>query len=225
MRGYQLVARTPGVNVDQVRELTRRSPSHGAMLDTQTAAESMISFPLGDQQIAVGRTMHGLPEYSGRGGRQTVTQYLIVTREHLAGFENNIWNFWLVARSHGLLQWNPDYRSGLNPLPMVDHWGLGEGLVSRFTQFKCVQSAIDLLNHGRRVAVTGLDDPAAVLHSILASIPAARRLEISFSTSLRPSIERPFRLQLLPDVDLDIRVDLSSDQVAVVRNQENGIPA
>ncbi len=225
MLGYQLVARSAGITNEQARELTRWSPSHGAILDPRMDAQCLIAFPMGGERIAIGRTMYGLPEYSGRGGNQTVTQYLITTRQHLAGYQNNVWKFWLVARSHGLLQWNPDYRRGLPSPVMMARWAAADGSVRSRAMPQVIRAAAGKLLAGRRVAVTDVDHAETFLREILQLIPVEQRLEISLSSGLRPSVDRPFTLQLLPAVDLEFRAELSSDQVAIVRNSEIPIMA
>lgn len=217
MLGYQLVARSPGVSHEQARELTRWSPSHGSIMDPAVDTQCLIGFSFADH-VAIGRSIYGLPEYSGRGGLQTVTQYLITTRQHLAGYGNDLWRFWMVARSHGLLQWNPDYQRGLSSPVMMKQWAGVDSPVPARARPQVVREAVSILLTGRRVAITGTDEPEPLVREILAAIPCQQRLEISVGYGLRPSVERPLRLQLFPDVDLDLRSRLSTEQVVVIRD-------
>jgi hypothetical protein len=57
------------------------------------------------------------------------------------------------------------------------------------------------LNRGQRVALIGIEDPAATLHVILRRMHRAARPDFSFTTGLRPTVRRPFRLHFLPTGD------------------------
>ncbi len=217
-RGYQLVARSTGVNSDIAREISQWSPSHGAILSTERNAHCVSFFPVTPDKIAIGRTVYGLPEYSGRGGLQVYTHYLIVKREHLAGFDNDAWKLWTVARSQGLMQWAPRQDSSLPTLSLIDHWALVDAPQRHFDRSELVSSVRDSLASGRRVAVIDPERPFELLKHIFAAVAPESRLDVSFGVGLKPSVERPFKLQIIPKVDLDIRTTLSSEQVAIVQN-------
>ncbi len=216
VRGYQIIARSPGVTRDIARELVRWSPSHQAILSAELNAQCVMCFPVSDRCVAIGRTVYGLPEYSGRGGRETSTRWLVTTREHLEGFANNAWNLWQAARSQGYLQWSAGDPEVLPALPLIAQWGLANAPLTRRYSVEFVESSARLLNDGRRVAVIGAGECEEILAGVLARLPEARCGEISFGTGLRPSVARPFDLQVLPEVDRDVCAELSADRVALV---------
>jgi hypothetical protein len=217
-RGYQIVARSPGITHDVARELVRWAPSHQSILSQQLDAECTMAFPVDAQRIAIGRTIHGLPEYSGRGGRQTTTRFLVTSAEHLAGFEGNAWCLWLAARAQGYLQLGYDTGMRLSPLPLVAKWSVARAPLPRMHDREAIEAAARLLQDGRRVAIVGAWDEEAALRGVLDLLDAPRRARLSFATGLQPAVERPFDLQVLPDVDRDVCVDLSADRVALVRS-------
>ena len=107
LRGYQIVAKSEGIDDRIAHQLVQWSPSHGGLLSHATKATGLFFFQLNEHQLAFGRSLYGTPEYSGRGGLQTVTNYLITHRKHLAGYCNDPWAFSLLARSEGWLRYDP----------------------------------------------------------------------------------------------------------------------
>jgi hypothetical protein len=216
MRGYQLVARSAGVNGAIAREITAWSPSHGSILGSANHAHGLSFFRTSSSKFVIGRTVYGLPEYSGRGGLQSWTRYLVISREHLTGFDNNICKFLTVARSQGLLHWTPRYPSVLPSLDMVSHWALADSPRCEMEYPQTVAAVRESLAIGRRVAIVEADKPVSLLREIFASVQPEMRLELSFGLGLRPSIQRPFLLQLFGKIDRNIRAALSSEQVTVI---------
>lgn len=219
MRGYQLVARSTGITGDIARELTQWSPSHGAILDSARNAQCMCFFPVSPEKFAIGRTVYGLPEYSGRGGLQIYTHYLIVSREHLAGFDNNACKLWTVARSQGEMQWATSRNGRLPVLKLVDHWALADSSAGKSDRVEIVSSVRGLLATGRRVAVIEAWRPFDLLKDIVETIVPESRLDLSFGIGLKPSVERPFKLQIIPNADFEVRTALSSEQVTIAQNE------
>lgn len=220
-RGYQLAARSSGVNHDMVSELSRWSPSHGAILSTERNAHCAFWFPVSGEKIALGRTVYGLPEYSGRGGLQVHTHYLIIHREHLAGFDNDPWKFWTVVRSQGLMQWATRKDSVLPTLQLIDRWALVDTPNRPFERAELVSSVCESLALGLRVAVIENERPFEMLKQVFATVAPGSRLEVSFGIGLKPSVERPFKLQILPRIDRELRATLSSYHVEIVEDKRS----
>ena len=76
--GYHLVSRSRGVRAADAQALARWAPSHGALIMDGKNRTSVNFHPLPSGRFALSRTCAGPPEYSGRGGQQLYTHYLIV---------------------------------------------------------------------------------------------------------------------------------------------------
>lgn len=90
-QGYRLVAHSSGVSKDQVNCLTQWGPSHGSLLSDGLDFESLNYHPLGEEYVAISRTVYGGPEYSQRGSFQIFTRSILLKRELLAQYDNNPW--------------------------------------------------------------------------------------------------------------------------------------
>ena len=88
-QGYHLVAQSSGLDDQLARRLCTWGPSHASLMNDHPDAESLNFHPLTDDWFAVSRTVYGGPEYSGRGGLQVFTQFLLLRREQLARYENH----------------------------------------------------------------------------------------------------------------------------------------
>ena len=88
-QGYQLTSRSPGISDADARELAVWGPSHDSLLEGHGATGSVNFNRLSSGAYAISRTTTGGAEYSGRGGAQVYTQFLVVSPELLARFANN----------------------------------------------------------------------------------------------------------------------------------------
>ncbi len=81
--GYHVVSRSRGVSEADARAVASWAPSNGALLIDDSNRVSVNFHPLPEGRFALTRTCEGLPEYSGRGGRQLYTHALIFTAAQL----------------------------------------------------------------------------------------------------------------------------------------------
>ena len=108
MQGYQLVARSAGIDRDLAQQLCRWSPSHGSICDKVIDQYVLSSFPLTEDRFAVARTVLGGPEYSGRGGTQVVTQLLVLREDQFARYQCNPFAVAHTAMTLGEMRFRPD---------------------------------------------------------------------------------------------------------------------
>ena len=211
MCGYHVVARSAGIGEEIAGRLFAWGPTHASLADPDWGASSLNFFPLIDPWFAVGRTVYGGPEYSNRGGRQIVTVSLVLSRQQLAGYDNNPLILARTARALGhlrLLAAVPER------LPTVD---LPDCSASCPEPTRCpervpdplVESILERLRSGRRAAAIGVPEPLPVLEKVFLWTSLPDRLALSFTTGLKPSQHRPFRLHFLPD-DEAIRRQLAT---------------
>lgn len=218
MKGYQLVSRSRGIDRCLAQQLCRWAPSHASLWGDQPHAWSLNYFPAGDDWVAITRTLYGGPEYSDRGGTRVVTAMLAVRAQQLAGYQYNPVSLARTAMALGQL------RLVIDPaecLPTV--------LLPDFPLLPSFQANTDGASPGgamaeirqrllddQRVAVEDVGDPVSALASLFESVPIHRRVELSFTTGLRPSAQRAFRLHILPSLDAATCRTLQSQGVLCV---------
>lgn len=224
MKGYQLVSRSAGIDRRLAQELCRWAPSHASLWDEERKRWSLNYFPAGDDWVAITRTLYGGPEYSSRGGMQVVTMMLAMRMEQFAlyGFNPLAVAKTALALGHLRLQIDAAERLPTITLPsrsiaacgagIDDRAGIGDGR----TAPPLLAQVLDLLRDDQRVAVAGIRDPIAAFDELVDLIPAAERIGVSFTTGLKPSIRRTFRLHFLPTSDLSLRRTLTSQGIRCV---------
>lgn len=84
MKGYQIIGKSPGVDATMSSAFCQWAPSHNS-IDVGSNhviqdAWGLSFFPLSEFHHSVARSVHGGPEYSGRGGFSVVTSALVMTQ-------------------------------------------------------------------------------------------------------------------------------------------------
>ncbi len=198
--GYQVVATSPGVSEEDVRELAIWGPSHGALLDGGPGAVSINFHPLPSGAHCVSRTVPSGWEYSGRGAR-IYTQCLIVPPEVLSRLANNPFAVIKAALAAGLIRVYDEVPPRLEPFrlagraSMVDTSLLSE-LAANLGE-KWMATLIQAALNSHTLALVGGPPPEHVVAGIFNCLPPRCRTEFSFSTGLRFSSRRPFRIVAL----------------------------
>lgn len=206
VQGYQLAARSDGVDDRLAQVLTKWGPSHAALCNPHPAADSYNFHAVSGDCFAISRTLYGGAEYSARGGWQLVTRYALVEPLHLREFDNDPISLMRLARSEGLFGLMPQFDARLpqlelpRPSPSVQ-WNVPprKGVAEN------VDEIIGRLERGERLAVTHCYNPLAILQHLIRRLPESHRLELSFTTGLKPTAHRPFRLHFLPGDSPDHR--------------------
>jgi hypothetical protein len=198
--GYHLVARSPGVTDAEAGALTTWSPSHGALIIDESNRISVNFHSLPGGRFALSRTCEGLAEYSGRGGRQLYTHTLIVDDKKLRQADNRPMTLYRDALALGLLRYRADPETHLRPVrlsstylaPDPSYWterAQALGITS-------LGSLLERLATGQNVALEYGGDRIQLAECLVALLPPETRPQISFATSLRPSVVRPYQLAL-----------------------------
>jgi hypothetical protein len=201
-RGYHLVAKSSGVAESIAQGLCRWSPSHGCLNADTIETESLSFFQPHPDWFAISRSLYGAPEFSQRGGMQIVTIHLVFHADQLARFENNPIACARIALSTGLLTLPLEMPRLLPPIDFP------EPRRQRESQ-SCARDEIqNLLCAGKPVALVGEIDPLARLDGLLQSTSFQERGQLSFTTGLKPSAQRPFRIQFFPSADKKLRNEL-----------------
>jgi hypothetical protein len=211
VRGYQLIARSSGIAADKAAELSMWSPSHNSLLAGEANAESLNYHPLKDASCVVSRTMYGGREFSQRSGLQVVTLLLVLTPEQFRRYENNAVVVARVARSLGHLRWQPasSWSPSLPPVELPD--GPASELSMGISNSPINKEVEAALYKNESIALL-TSVPGQRVESLIRSITIHRRSELSFTTGLKPTKQRPFRIHLMPaaSIDSEIRIKLDS---------------
>jgi len=218
--GYHVVARSAGITSENVTALNRWCPSH-AVLGSDTNAETMNFHPLAEGGYALSRTTHGGKEFSGRGGLQVVTIVLLLKPRHLAGYDNNPFRLARVAQSLGHLRWSPGFSERLPLVELPDVERAEEDLFSD-DDFPNVHGILHRLKSRQRVACISPSLGAEIVEGTIRRLPVPKRLDVSFTTGLKWSKQRPFALHIIKKLDERTSTRLSREDIHVVKASLHG---
>jgi hypothetical protein len=199
--GYQVVARSAGICNADLCELAVWEPSRDSMHDTGPDAESFNFHPLPSGAYCLSRTTPAGGEYSD--GPSLYTHCLIVPLEVLDRFANNPFALMRVMSDHGLWQ-----RPG-EPCPLLAPFSPPDGpalvdpaLLHQLAVDLGPEKVVALVQEARDtvcLAVAGARQPAVLIAGLFSCLPPECRLEFSFSTGLKFSPRRPFRVVAISD--------------------------
>lgn len=210
VEGYQLVAASPGLSVDDRQELSVWGPSHDSLAYDGPNAASVNCFPLASGAVCISKTTSAGGEYSGRGGPRIYTQCLVVPREVLARFANNPFAVLRAAVAQGAIHRGDQPPAGLEAIrlvgrsPVVEHALLTELLHDPGPEW-LAGAVAEALARPQWAIATSAGHAQRLIAGLLNCLPPSCRAEISFTTGLRISPRRPFRLVCIPPDPAEIR--------------------
>lgn len=201
-QGYQLTSRSPGISDADARELAVWGPSHDSLLEGHGATGSVNFNRLSSGAYAISRTTTGGAEYSGRGGAQVYTQFLVVSPELLARFANNPFAILRAATAVGAVVVKSEIPATLEPFRLLGRSAAVEpGVLAQVSHrpgpaamATLVQAALSSDQLG--VATTA--NTETLLAGLINALPVECRPDFSFSTGLKFSPSRPVRVGALP---------------------------
>jgi hypothetical protein len=201
--GYHLVSRSRGVGAADAQALARWAPSHGALIADGRNRTSLNFHPLPSGRFALSRTCAGPPEYSGRGGNQLYTQFLIVDTAVMQAVGFQPFSIYRDAIALGYLLYQADPSDVLEPVRLSQ---LHPAWDAAFWAHRAVELGLPPLEplqqqlqsgHPLRFAFSG--DRIALAECLIGSRSPEVVTGTSFSTSLVPSTDRPFVLTLVKE--------------------------
>jgi hypothetical protein len=203
--GYHLVATSPGIGEADAKELTAWGPSHDSLADCRSDCGSINFHPLPSGAHCVSRTsIEGL-EPSGRGPR-IYTHCLVASEAVLNRFSNNPFLLLEAAQLAGVLEVHAHVPDGLPTLELPGRaTAVEQSLLERLAvdpgplwMGTLTQAALE----SACLAIVG-GETQSLLAGLMSCLPIECRTEFSFSTGLKFSIQRPFRIISLPRGDAD----------------------
>jgi hypothetical protein len=216
-RGYHLIAQSPGIDEHHARSLIQWCPSHAGLASDETEASSINFHPVSSGWVALSRTVYGGPEYSSRGGLQIVTRVLLLRDEQLDGYDSDPIALAQVAMSLGHLRFDPSAPAQLPPVELPDRPLRAPSPQPDPSTYDIVQRVWQHLSSDKRVAVVNTTiPPLRTLAQLFDQIARRHRLDIAFTTGLKPSMNRPFHLHFLPSADVMLQRQLTGQGIAIV---------
>jgi GTPase-associated protein 1, N-terminal domain type 2 len=201
-QGYQLLSRSGGLAEADARELSVWGPSHGSLLERAGAWSSTNYFMLASGAHCVSRTTMAGAEYSGRGGGQVYTQFLVVPPDVFARFANNPFAIVRAAAASGALcvhESVPESPAAIRlagRAPVVDLGLMAQ--LARDPGPAALATLIQAALASDRLAIFSEVPCEQLIAGLISMLPVECRTEISFTTGLKFSPSRAVRLSTLP---------------------------
>lgn len=198
--GYHLVSRSRGLDAGAADALARSAPSHGALIVDAWNRSSVNFQPLPAGRFALSRTCAGAAEYSGRGGSQLYTHFLVVDDAALGAVDSQPFAIYRDAMAMGylLFQHGPD--ETLEAVPLSPNHPRRD---ATYWETRAVQMGLaeprrlrDRLEAGVALRFAFSGDRTALAECLVGMLSRDAVRRVSFSTSLVHSSTRPSILTL-----------------------------
>lgn len=219
--GYRLVAQSPGIDADESRELSHWGPSHDSLLEAGSTATSVNFHRLSSGRYCIAKTSPAGSEYSGRGGWCVYTQSLVIAAEDFVRFAINPFALIRAATAQGRMQVLRKINPQLEPLrisgktPTIDHALLAELLAT--DGLHRLLAAVDAVSTHASTMLIVDRNRQQLMAGLINCLPVECRTELSFTTGLKPSPRRPFRVTLVPEETPEVKRFAREQQAALLR--------
>jgi hypothetical protein len=198
--GYRVVARSEGIRDADAGELASWGPTHDSMLEFGPDAESFNFHPLPSGAFCVSRTTS--MGWSRSSGKQNVsTHCLIVPPETLAHFGNNPFTLLQAAEAAGVWQSAELHGATLESITLPGNAAAGDqallGQLAVDPGPSNIAALVQTARDAMFLAVSGTPSPMQLIAGLFSCLPPECRPTFSFSTGLKFSPRRPFRIVAL----------------------------
>ncbi len=201
--GYQLAARSSGVTEELAKELTGWGPAHDSMWVNEPGATSVNCHGLSDSRVCISLTTLSGAEYSGRGGGRVYTQMLVLPREGLAKFAGDPFLVLRALAASGRMFVYDQVPKDLPTIPLI---GRASGQQPDFVAdvvnkagAETIAELTEAVTGSQAVNVITDLSVERLFQALLYHLEPSERLDLSFTTGLKPSSRRPFKLSIVPD--------------------------
>lgn len=201
--GYQLAATSPGVTLALQQELSQWGPAHDSLYDTHAAAESVNFHSLENGDFCLSHTQCAGREYSGRGGHKIHTRSFLIPPVLLERFGNQPFRIMQALVAAGRVAVLDPVPDQLDAVPLV---GRGSAIRVEEVQRTCetvgaerLASLLCALLKSTTLGIVAPFPAARVMSCVFDLLPVSFRPQFSFTTGLKVSPRRPFRVAILPD--------------------------
>jgi hypothetical protein len=190
-----------------LRELRVWGPSHDSLVSTEDDAVSVNFHPLPSGAHCVSKTTPAGREYSGRRGRLVYTQCLVVPPEALLRFANNPFALLKAAFAQGSLCVHGQVPQSLAPFRLGGKAAAVDlALLGQLTDDpgpRCLGALVEYTLSSNSIVIVADRGRDRLIAGLINALPVECRTAVSFSTGLKPSPRRPFRLLGLADPSND----------------------
>jgi hypothetical protein len=219
MSGYQLVERSHTIDDLLARQLTRWSPSHNSLWHNSPATYSYNFYRCGHRDFGFSRTCYGGPEYSGRTGMNVFTRILVLSESEFSQFNYDATSVIKLAAASGA--WHLNLANDFEAIDdcVMRPSLLGQGKTETDQHCSISLQLMQMLARDNQLAVLGCEDSLGLISSLYNRIDVNMRSEISFSTGLRPTKTRPFRLHFFNHMSESLKADIAREKMPVLNCQ------
>lgn len=199
--GYQLVAHSPGLSLPDQRQLTAWGPSHDSLVESSGDAASVNFLRLASGNYCVSRTTPAGHEYSARGGTNVYTQFLVIAPDDFARFGNHPFAVLNAAFAQGSLRPHESVPDRLEPITLAGRAAAADAAeIERLAAdigTAWLGAIIEAALANESLLLWGAAAKPRLLPGLLYCLPPECRGEFSFSTGLKQSARRPYRIVCL----------------------------
>ncbi len=219
MDGYQVAAASDGVTKAQREELHSWGPAHDSLVDEDSRLGSINFHRLSCGTFCLSKTVPAGAEYSGRAGHRIYTTCLLATDEQMFQFANHPFRVLDAAIAAGHMR---IARRLSDELPTVHLRGRASPALPAMLEVLQDESARRAVLKLAAAASQGnvlLDSGGAtkaVLDQLFSIMPLECRVELSLTTGLKISPQRPFRIQPAPADRMECRTATNQCGAALV---------
>jgi hypothetical protein len=201
--GYQLAARSGGVSEELAKELTSWGPAHDSLWLTHPGATSINFHSLGGDCFCVSQTTLSGAEYSGRGGGRVYTQMIVLPREGLIKFGGDPFHVLRALVASGRMMIYDSVPRELTTIPLIGRCGTEppawiQEIVEQAGEDSIAELAAAALGEEPVTVITDLP-VERLFQTLFYQLKPAERLDVSFTTGLKPSSRRAFKLTIVPN--------------------------
>jgi hypothetical protein len=218
--GYQLAAVSSGISDALAQELTVWGPAHDSLWDTRRDARSVNFHPLASGEFCLSCTRLAGAEYSGRGGGRVYTQMFVVSRDVLARFSYDPFLVLRALAAAGRLVVHDDVPEKLPQVPLLGRSDNPDpSLVAQVLDevgANVFDDLVDAVAKHTSVAVVTSGHVERLFEALLHAFSPEDRQAISFTTGLKDSARRPFKLFVLPNDPTIVRQSQRTHQTRIV---------
>lgn len=217
LEGYQLAAASAGITPELAKELTVWGPAHDSLWDMRRDARSVNFHPLATGDFCLSCTSLAGAEYSGRGGGRIYTQMFVVPRAEFARFACDPFLVLRAIAAAGRVVVHGEVPAALPTVPLLGRTDRPDPAIA--TQVieeigpKVFEDLANAVASSPNVAVLTSGHVERLFQALLHTFSPAERLTVSFTTNLKDSPRRPFKLFVLPN------------DPAIVRQSQRLVPA
>jgi hypothetical protein len=224
--GYRLVAASPGVQVAEKIEITRRSPSHGGLCEEDPQAVGLEAYKLPTGKHCVAYCGYAGCEQTARGGQRVYTHAVVLDKHAWQRFQANPVPVHAAIARH-VEEAGPSVKPGgrlekiaLTPPPPAANLPAGSGGYGSDSLEWALSAAADLLA-GRQLILLDAPGPFRLLEKVLLSLPLEMREHLDVSVGVRFSPARRMRLVLTDEPEPELQRRIAGLNILLRRAEES----